>query len=173
MNGDPLGRKPYFKASFRERNDQFWGYDVPYLIQDVQDVCYASARNIVNNMAIASGPQVGIDVGQLAPGEDPTDMFPWRIWQFDVTNNNTARQPIAFYQPPSVVQELMRVYEFFSNEADNNTGIPKYAYGSKQNMGALSTATGFSMMMSNAARGIKKVMGNIDRGIIAPSVHRM
>ena len=173
LNGDPLGRKPYFKASFRERNDQFWGYDVPYLIQDVQDVCNASARNIVNNMAIASGPQVGIDVGQLAPGEDPTDMFPWRIWQFDVTNNNTARQPIAFFQPPSVVQELMRVYEFFSNEADNKTGIPKYAYGSKQNMGALSTATGFSMMMSNAARGIKKVMGNIDRGIIAPSVHRM
>jgi long-subunit acyl-CoA synthetase (AMP-forming) len=72
-----------------------------------------------------------------------------------------------------VVRELMEVYQFYASEADNKTGIPKYSYGSSDGTGgALGTATGFSMMMNNASRGIKNVVRNIDNGIIKPSVER-
>ena len=60
---------------------------------------------------------------------------------------------------------------FFSNEADTKTGVPKYSYGNNKGAGgALSTASGFSMMMSNATRGIKNVIRNIDKGLIKPSI---
>ncbi|MFW6177371.1 MAG: portal protein [Desulfohalobiaceae bacterium] len=175
LNPDPLGRKPYFKASFRTLYGQFWGVSLPEIIKDAQVICNSAARNLVDNMAISSGPQVGVDAGSMPPGEDYTQIFPWRVWPFDLTEaasggNNT---PIWFFQPPSMAGELMQVYEKFSVEADNKSGIPKYSYGQEATGGPLSTATGFSMMMNNASRGIKKVVRNIDYGIITPSVSRL
>jgi len=175
LNGDPLGRRPYYKASFRERNGSFWGEGLPATIYDIQEMVNAAARNLVNNMAFASGPQVGIDISRLAEGENPTGLTPNRIWQFDETMNVSSggRPPIWFFQPKALVSELLRTYEFFSAEADNKSGIPRYSYGSGGSKSALGTATGMSMMMSNASRGIKQVVANIDDGIISQSIRRI
>lgn len=175
LNGDKLGRRPYYKASFRERNGSFWGVGLPETIYDIQDMVNAAARNLVNNMGYASSPQTGIDISRLAEGENPEGLRPGRMWQFDESLNTTSggRQPIWFFQPKALVGELVRTYEFFSNEADNKTGIPRYSYGSGGSTGALGTATGMSMMMSNASRGIKQVISNIDYGIMQQSVSRL
>lgn len=173
VNGDPLGRRPYFKASFRHRNGSFWGNSLPDVIEDIQDMVNASARNLVNNMALASGPQIGVDVSKLAEGEEPEGVYPWKVWQFDETMGTQqagGRAPIWFFQPNANIEELLKVYEFFSNEADNKSGIPKYTYGSGGSKGALGTATGISMMMSNASRAIKQVIANIDVGLVQASV---
>jgi len=173
LNANPLGLKPYYKASFRKRNGSFWGEGLPQILRDIQDMCNASARAIVNNMAIASGPQVGVDIGKIPEGETITSLFPWKIWQFDESQQmgqTGGRPPLWFFQPESNVQELMAVYEFFSKEADNKSGVPRYSYGSGGSAGALSTATGMTMMMNNAGKGIKQVVKNIDNGIIAPSI---
>jgi len=176
INGDPLGRVPYHFASFRNRNGSLWGAGVPEIIKDSQDACNASARAMVNNMAISSGPQVMVDVSQLPPGADITDLRPWKIWQFNgqAAIGSTTKNPISFFAPPTVVNELMAVYQHHASEADNKTGIPKYSYGggSEGSGGALGTATGFSMMMNNASRGIKNVVRNIDNGIVKPSIER-
>jgi len=127
-----------------------------------------------HNLAISSGPQAVVDIAQLPPGEDITDMYPWKIWQInsDQAMGSSVRPPLNFFVPPSIARELMEVYKFFSSEADNKTGVPKYAYGGEAKGGALGTATGFSMMMSNAARGIKNVVSHIDYGIIKPTIER-
>jgi hypothetical protein len=112
------------------------------------------------------------DVSQLPAGDTLTDMYPWKVWQVNgqAALGSTTRAPVNFFMPPSVAGELMEVYKFFSEEADNKTGVPKYAYGGEAKGGALGTATGFTMMMNNAARGIKQVVRNVDKGIIAPSI---
>jgi hypothetical protein len=179
FNPDPLGRKPYYKASFRDRKGSFWGLGLPELIADCQQACNASARNLVNNMAIASGPQVGVDISQLPAGEDIESLYPWKIWQVDRSRGGAASgagttPPVWFFQPDPFISELLKVYEFFSSEADTKSGIPKYAYGSNQGAkGALGTATGFSMMMNNATRGIKRVVRNIDFGIVRKSIQQL
>ncbi|MBI9090725.1 MAG: hypothetical protein JEZ12_16025 [Desulfobacterium sp.] len=173
INGDPLGRVPYHFASFRKRNGSLWGAGIPEIIKDSQDACNASARNLINNMGISSGPQVTYDQSQLPAGVSMTDMYPWKIWPVDGSKNpgSSTRAPISFFVPPSMAESLMKVYEFFSAEADTKTGVPKYSYGNnKGSGGALSTASGFSMMMNNATRGIKNVIRNIDKGLIKPSI---
>lgn len=173
INGDPLGRVPYHFAAFRKRNGSIWGAGIPEIMRDSQDACNASARNLVNNMGISSGPQVMYDVSQLPAGVDMSDMHPWKIWQVDGSKSvgSGGRAPISFFAPPNMAEALMKVYEFFSAEADTKTGVPKYSYGSgKGTGGALSTASGFSMMMNNTTRGIKNVIRNIDKGIIEPSI---
>ena len=173
LNSDPLGRKPYYKTSFREVPGCFWGMGLVGILSDIQDVCNSSARNIVNNMGLSSGPQVGVDVGLLPDGEQVSEMFPWKIWQFDMNSaSNGTRPPIWFFQPNNVTAELLKIYEYFSNEADNKSGIPRYAVGMEQSGGALDTASGLSMMMGNASRGIKRVVTNIDFDVIEPSVQR-
>ena len=176
INPDPLGKKPYYKASFRELYGQFWGIGLPEIIRDSQLMCNAAARNMANNMAIASGPQVGVDVSMMPEGEDYSEIIPWKVWPFDMSQGPSSaggRQPIWFFYPPSMVNELLSIYQKFSDEADTKSGIPKYTYGSKETGGPLSTATGFSMMMDNAARGIKKVVRNVDQGVIRPMLQHL
>lgn len=173
INEHPLGHKPYFKASFRELKGQFFGSALPEVIRDSQLICNATANNLAENMAIAAGPQVGVDVSQMPPGEDYENIYPRKVWPFDLSGGPVSaggRQPIWVFTIPSLADELLRVYQYFSNEADTKSGIPKYSYGNQERGGPLSTATGFKMMMENTTRGILKMVSNIDQGVIVPLV---
>jgi len=173
INGDPLGRKPYYKASYRHRNGQFWGGGLPELIKDPADACNASMRNLLNNAALSSGPMVGVDIGAFADGEKITKIQPWKIFQFDLKAHQANKTPMWFFQPKPMITEMLAIYEKFSAEADNKSGIPKYSYGANQkSSGAMDTASGLSMMMGNATKSIKKVIKNIDTGIVRPSIKR-
>jgi hypothetical protein len=59
-------------------------------------------------------------------------------------------------------QELMAVYQYFSKQADEVTGIPAYLYSGATGGGAGRTASGLSMLMDNAAKGIKNAIASID-----------
>jgi hypothetical protein len=132
----------------------------------------ASARALANNMGISSGPQVGVNVSRLPPGEDITEMHPWKIWQFQSSEFNDGSQPLTFYQPNSNANELMAVFEKFSARADEDTMIPRYMTG-ENTPGAGRTSSGLSMLISNAGKGIKQVISNIDRSVIVPSIERL
>ena len=41
----------------------------------------AAARSLANNMGIASGPQVEVNLERIPTNEDITQIYPWRIWQ--------------------------------------------------------------------------------------------
>jgi len=172
LNYDPLHRKPYYKASYEEVPGNWWGNSVADLVRDVQQVCNASVRAVVNNMAMASGPQVGINVQRLAEGEDITTLTPWRIWQ--LTNDPTGNSglPITFFQPDSHVGELMAVFERFSQMADEYSGIPRYLSGDTTG-GAGRTASGLSMLIGNAGKSIKQVVANIDVAVTTPLLERL
>ena len=173
LNGNPGERIPYYKASFRKKPGSFWGFGVPETMRDCQNMCNATARSVANNLAICSGPQVAVDISQIAQTENITKLYPWKIWQFN-GQNHTGQPPISFFQPSANVAELMQVYQNFSEEADTKSGIPKYMYGSQGGgAGVLNTASGLSMMMNNASKGIKRVMSNIDNGVIEPATEAL
>jgi hypothetical protein len=168
LNDDPYGR-PYHKAVYSSRSDGFWGIGLPEMMADVQQQGNAIARAMANNVAIASGPMVGVDDERLPPGEDGTRLFPWKVWSF-----NSARPgqgaPITFFQPEMKAQELMAIYQQWATLADEVTGIPRYQQGDAQTAGAGRTASGLSMLMGAAAKTVRSVVENIDQGIIEPLV---
>lgn len=166
LNEDPLGNRPYDKCSFEEIPGAFWGFGVPEIMKDVQDVCNAAARSLVNNMGIASGPQVEVHTDRVPIGEDITNLHPWKIWQTLSDPHGTNNPAVRFHNPQSYSNELLAVYDHFSGLADEYTGIPKYAYGESGGAsGAAGTASGLSMLMSSSARGIKLVINHLDRPI--------
>ncbi len=172
LNSDPLGEKPYTKTSFIKTPGAFWGRGIPEIIEDVQNICNAAARALVNNMGVASGPQVEINIDRLPPNENITKIYPWKIWQ--VTNDPLAiPQPaVRFYQPNDNSTQLMSVYQQFSKLADDHSGIPAYIYGDTDVKGAGRTASGLSMLMGSAGKGIRQVIMHIDNDIIRKVVQR-
>ena len=172
LNYDPLGEKPYAKTSFIKCPGAFWGKGIPEIIEDLQGVCNAAARALVNNMGISSGPQVEVNLERIPPNEDITQMHPWKIWQ--VTNDplGSSAPAVRYNQPADNANTLLGVYERFSKLADDHSGIPSYVYGDLNVKGAGRTASGLSMLMGSAGKGIRQVVMHIDSDVIKPVVHR-
>jgi len=166
--------RPYCKAVYRPRPGSFWGIGIPELMADIQQQANATARALANNMALASGPQVGIDAEQMPPGEDGSRVWPWKVWRFNTGKyGQTSTPPIAFFQPEMHANELMGIYQQWVRIADDVTGIPAYVYGNQETAGAGKTASGLSMLMGAATKAIKSVIANIDDGLIEPMVRQL
>jgi hypothetical protein len=172
LNYEPLGRKPYYVTAYETIPGQIEGKGVPDLCRDSQGMVNSAARSLANNMGISSGPQVGVNVSRLPVGEDITQMHPWKIWQFTQSEIADSSAPVQFFQPTSNANELMAVFDKFSSRADEDTMLPRYMSG-ENTPGAARTSSGLSMLISNAGKGIKQVINNIDHNIITPAIERL
>jgi hypothetical protein len=162
----PRKRHQYYITSFEKVPGTPVGNGLPDILSDVQEVCNATLRALVNNLSISSGPQVTVNDDRLSDGEDGEDLYPWKRWHVrsDPLGNNTE-PPIQFFQPTSNAQELIQVYSAFSELADELSAIPKYMTGaSAGSVGR--TASGLSMLMSNSSKILQTVAANIDRDIL-------
>lgn len=173
LNADPYGCKPYYKTCYETVPGAFDGNGVSDLVRDTQRMCNAAARAIANNLGISSGPQVVVYADRVASGEDVTQIYPWRIWQMTSDPYGGTQKPVEFFMPDSHAQELMAVYEKFATLADEYSGVPRYMTGDAPAQGAGRTASGMSMLMSNAGKTIKQVIGNIDHDITTPLMEKL
>jgi hypothetical protein len=165
LNPDPLGQRPYSKECWETIPGAFAGKALPELMRDVASMSNAAARALANNMSLASGPQAEVNVDRLAKGEELTDLVPWRIWQTTSDRTGSGQPAVRFFQPNMNAEPLLNVYTYFQKVADEVTGVPNYVYGSSAVSGAGRTASGLSMLMENAAKGIKTAILALDNGI--------
>ena len=170
LNKDPLGRRPYYSASYQTRPGAFWGTSLPYSMRDIQRICNATARELMNNMSLSSGPQAEVYVDRLADAGDVEEVHSRKIWQVTSDPMGAGGRAVQFFSIPSNAAELLKVYEFFEAKADDVTMIPKWAYGNEKVGGAAQTATGLSMLLETASKGIKDCIRHIDLGVIIPRV---
>lgn len=170
-----LRKRPYYYiTSFEKVPGTVVGNALPDILSDIQDATNSALRNLINNMSIASGPQVVINDDRVADNEDSDDLYPWKRWHTvnDPLGNNAA-EPVKFFQPTSNAQELLTVYEKFTQIADELSSIPRYVTGSDRVGGAGRTASGLAMLMGNAAKILQTVAANIDNDVVEPAVSEL
>jgi hypothetical protein len=173
INPDPLYRRPYYSDGYSRVPGAFWHNSLYDCIRDCQDMCNSAARALANNMGIGSGPQVAVNVDRLPPGEAITEMYPWKIWQVTSDPLGSSAPAVDFFMPGSNANELMGVFQRFSELADEYSGIPRYMTGlAGGEGGAGRTASGMSMMIGNASKQIKQTISSIDIHVISPAVER-
>jgi hypothetical protein len=175
INRNPMGARPYMKSCFQQVPGSFWGIAIPELMSDVQDMCCVVARAQQNNLAFASGPQIEVATDRLQPEEDPNEIYPMKRWRTksDRANGGTNQPAIRFYQPASLAGELMTTYDQWEKRADDATNIPRYTYGGAAAGGAGSTASGLSMLLESANKGIKNAILGFDEGITQPGIYSL
>lgn len=172
LNDDILGRRPYSVYGYAKEIGGFWFMGIPELIKSEQDIANASARSLVNNLGIASGPQVIIpDINRLPDGQNITSLHPWKIWQGTNMGNTTAPL-VDFFQPDSRAAELLNVLNAAVRMTDQTIELPSYSYGNDKVAGAGRTASGLSMLMGSSNRGLKRILLGIDRYIFQTIVER-
>lgn len=172
INPDPLARRPYYSDSYSRVPGAFWKKSLYDLIKDCVAMCNAAARALANNLGISSGPQVAINIDRLPAGEEVSEMYPWKLWQFTADPMGSSAAPINFFQPTSNAAELMGVYDKFSLMADEYSGIPRYMTGTEGTPGAGRTASGLSMMVGNASKVIKSLVSSLDIHVTTPALRR-
>ena len=84
-----------------------------------------------------------------------------------------GNQPmVRFYQPQSNSPALVSVIELFRRFADETTALPSYTHGQTQSS-LNRTATGISILMSNANIVLKSVIKNIDDFLTQPMIRSL
>jgi hypothetical protein len=159
-------RPYYYVTSFEKVPGSISGHGLPVILNDIQEVANATLRALVNNLSIASGPQVIVNDDRSAPGSDTDSLYPWKRWHVVSDPLSPNERPVDFFQPQSNSHELLGVYKEFTNMADEISAIPRYLTGSQRTGGAAATASGLAMLMNNASKVMQNVAANIDKDIL-------
>jgi len=169
LNPSPRKRHQYYVTSFEKVPGNPCGNGLPDLLADISSVVNATLRALVNNLSIASGPQVVVNDDRLSDGEDGEQLYPWKRWHVksDPFGNNSEKA-VEFFSPASISQELLGVYQAFSGMADEASAIPKFMTGSPPQGGLGRTASGLSMLMQNTSKILQTVASNVDRDVVQP-----
>jgi len=171
MSPSPRKRHSYYVTSFEKVPGTPVGNGLPDILSDIQEASNATLRALINNMSIASGPQVVVNDDRLANDEDGESLYPWKRWHVTsdpMGNSSGSQKPVDFFQPGSNANELLTVYQAFVNMADELSAIPKYMSGSGASGGAGRTASGLAMLMGNASKILQTVAANVDRDVLEP-----
>ena len=167
----PRKRHSYYVTSFEKVPGTPVGNGLPDILADIQEAGNATLRALINNLSIASGPQVVVNDDRLGPDEDGDQLYPWKRWHMvsdPMGNGSGSNRPVDFFQPQSNAQELLGVYQSFVAMADELSAIPKYLSGAGTTSGAGRTASGLAMLMGNASKILQTVAANIDRDVLEP-----
>jgi hypothetical protein len=170
---EPEIGRPLSKGVFYSVADSWWGDSLVLKCEAAQRMCNATLRDLVVNIAQASGPQAMIhDLHTLHP-DCQLELRPWKIWLFQrapIGGGNT--QPMSWFQPVNISGDLIQVFDKFKQQADEDTGIPAYTYGTNVSSGAGRTASGLAMLTEAATRGMKMVLNTTDLYVIRKTVER-
>lgn len=172
LNPDPLGRRPFYTAAFTREPGQLYGTSAVEMIRDAQQQCTAAGRALVRNMGFSSGPIGEVWTKNVLGEDDPTEIYPLMIR--GVNKPGEANQPTyRFHTVPSLAQELMAVYDRYYLVAFDLLGVQRLAFGSTQGQSTIGrTSGGVAMMLNQAAKPVKKVMGRVEKRVIEPLIQR-
>lgn len=166
----PGRRKPYFVAGFRRIPGSVWFQSLPDVLRDVQRSANAAARALTFNVGLSAGPIAEVNVDALANEEAPDLITPMRVYK-TTSNPLSPNTPAIRLTPiPSVTSHLLAALREWDVKADDASGIPAYVAGDPNVAGAGRTLGGLAMLMGNAAKGIKRVVGTVDNLVIQPMV---
>lgn len=173
LNPYPLQKRPINATSFVKIPGSLWGEGLGDILDDVQRMANSAARSIARNMAFSSGPIGEVDTERLNEGEIPSEITPYKLYHVNPDMSGNNQKAFNFQIVPSVARELMEVQDRYLKMADDLSGVPAYVLGNPQVAGAGRTMGGLSMLMANAAKGIKNVILNVDRDVTEPIVEMM
>lgn len=172
INPDPTGARPVYGTSYKKNNGAIWGESVISLLFDVERSYNSFIRASLKNAAFSSGPFGEVDTSRLGDDGKPSEVEPYKLYHVnpDLSGMGGSAPAFNFHQIPSTVKELLEGANYFYKLADDISGVPSYVMGNPQVQGGGRTLGGLSMLMGNAAKGIKGVALHIDKDVIEPIV---
>lgn len=157
-------RIPYYIVPYEIDPHTIWGTGVPETMEDSQALMNGFLRLAVDNLALAGNLVFDIDESALVAGQ-PLEIEPGMIFRRQAGSPGQAVNGISF---PNTAPANMQMFQQLRQLADESTGIPSFAHGQTGITSPTRTASGMSMLLSNASLNIKTVIRNIDDELLKP-----
>ena len=166
---------PYYFYYFDKDETALLGDGIPEIMRDPQQMYNASIRAMIDNAAISAGPIIEANIDLLADGEDPTKLFPFRVFQRIGSGIEAGQQAIRVTKLPSYTNEFLGLVDFFQTTADESTTIPRALSGATDGgqQGAAKTATGMSMLIGASNITLKDQVHFYDEGVTRKFIKAM
>lgn len=164
-------RVPYYVIPYkRDDADLLNSYGVCRIMRDDQrtiDIVYDAMQY---NTRLTSGPQTITFEGRAVPGDGNMTINGPKHWRVTDPGVESVQQVIQFQNIPSVINQLIPMYEIAKQNADENTSLPIMAHGEAMN--SVPTASGMAMIM-NASNIVQRRFAHMyDDEITIPMLTR-
>jgi hypothetical protein len=161
----------YSMANLEEAEGQLFGYGIPSIMEDSQDALNASWRMALDNGSLSVGPQALIAMDEIEPADGNWAFSPRKIWRRIKAAVPHAPQSIQFFDVPNNMEEIAMLIELATKFIDMETGIPQPQAGEEAH--STPTVGGMAILQSSANIIFRRIVKNLDDGIIAPTMRRM
>lgn len=141
------------------------GEGLPAIMRDSQLSVCAATRMAHDNASVVCGPNVEVNTRLMRPDQDLTSVHAYKMWYRDDDSEMTAQYPaVREIKFDSHLNELTMLIEQSMRFADLETFVGAHTGGDMQNVKseAMRTASGGSMLRSDAALPFKDIVRNFD-----------
>lgn len=148
------------------------GVGVPRLMRSEQAMLNSAMRMMMDNAALAAGPQVVIDKDSIAPENGSWKLTPRKVWQWiTAPSGNKRENPFQTFNIPMNQEMLAAIIQLALRFVDEAVAMPLIAQGE---MGAhvTQTSSGMSMLFNSANVGFRRVVKNWDDDVTAGMITR-
>jgi len=149
-----------YKLFYYEKDEtSLWGEGLARVMRHSQIAVASSARMVLDNGAVVSGPQVEVNWSLLTQGQDFSSFYPRKIWYREGRGVEAQYPAIRSLSFDSHIPELMDISKFFMEFADVETTLPTWMIGQMVNNETAQAASG---RMATITVSIKDVVKNFD-----------
>jgi len=163
------GDIPFDFFNWERVADSVWGYGIPYLMRSQQRVLNAAWRQLMDNAAISSAPQIVVKPGTISPADKNWQLTSRKIW-FATEDADDVRKSFTTFEFNSHQAELANIIRMAAELADQETGVPMLMQGEKGS--APDTVGGMQLLMNNANVVLRRLVKQFDDQVTRPQIRR-
>lgn len=169
---------PVSKACFYELPGAFWGESIADKLKYTQMMQNNTGKAMFLDLG-ATGPMLWVNNAQRLVNKSPdaTTWSPYKTVAFAdelYSPSGANGAPMGVLDIPTKALALIREWDHWQSQADNDSGIPRFAEGQTGGqLGALRTSGGLAQMTEHMMRTVKMSAIQYDDGIIRPTAQRI
>lgn len=134
-----------------------FGFGIPYLCRDAQEILNTAWRGMIDNGVLGIGPQAVINSSVLSPVDGNWELSPYKIWKTsDRSTANAqfeAQRAFGIFDIGSRQSELANIIQLSKSFMDEESGLPMIAQGEQ---GQVTPTLGGMSMLMNAANAVRR-----------------
>lgn len=149
-----------YKLFYYEKDEtSLYGEGLARVMRHSQIAVASSARMVLDNGSVCSGPQLEVNWSLLTSGQDMSSVYPRKIWYREGRGIEAQYPAIRNLSFESHIPELISISKFFMEFADIETTLPTWLAGQMVNNETAQAASG---RMATITISIKDIVKNFD-----------
>ena len=134
-----------------------FGFGIPYLCRDAQEILNTAWRGMIDNSVLTIGSQVVVNNSVLSPADGDWEIKPNKLWR--TTDRATAnaqfeaQRAFGVFAFDSRQQEFANIIQLSKSFMDEESGLPMIAQGEQ---GQVTPTLGGMSMLMNAANAVRR-----------------